>query len=226
MADFDKSQQTGRWGVHDQFTFQRMYDECDTSAKPFFKVLLTLSNHEPFDIPVKPKFGNSNVDEKVYSSAFYTDSCIGDFIQKAKAAPWWDNTLIIMLADHGTKFPGNSVVYYPEKYRIPMIWTGGAIKSDTVISNYLSQSDLAKTLLAQLGINTSAYPLSRDIFNSKHQFAFYEFNNGFGMMSDSARFVYDNDLRQIILRQGTVSDDFVRSGRIIQQEVYDVFLRN
>ena len=226
MADFDKSIQTGRWGVHDQYTFQLLYDECKVSDTPFFKVLLTLSSHEPFDTPVKPKFGNKTIDEKISSSAFYTDSCLGDFIQKAKTAPWWDNTVIILLADHGTKFPGNSIVYYPEKYKIPMIWTGGAIKSDTLIRGYLSQSDLAKTLLNQLDINTSAYPLSRDIFNSQMQFAFYEFNNGFGMMSDSGSFVYDNDLNQIILNHGIVSDDFIRSGRIIQQEVYDVFLRN
>ena len=119
-SDFPRSQQTGRWGVHDPYTFQRLYDECNSSDGPFFKVLLTLSNHEPFDIPVMPRFGNRTLDDRVSSSAYYTDSCIGDFIRKAKLTDWWNNTLIIMLADHGTKFPGSTVVYYPEKYRIPV----------------------------------------------------------------------------------------------------------
>ncbi|HJZ40114.1 MAG TPA: LTA synthase family protein [Bacteroidales bacterium] len=226
VDDYEKSQQTGRWGVHDQITFQRLYDDCNTSQQPFFKTLLSLSNHEPFDIPGEPKFGNSTIDTRVSSSAFYTDSCIGDFIRKAKLTAWWKNTLIIMLADHGTKFPGNTVVYYPEKYRIPMIWTGGAIRSDTVISTYLSQSDLAKTLLHQLNLNASAYPLSKDIFGATHNFAFYEFNNGFGMMSDSGSYVFDNDLNRIILNQGTVSEYFLQAGKAIQQEVYNVFLGN
>jgi phosphoglycerol transferase MdoB-like AlkP superfamily enzyme len=226
VSDYYKSQQTGRWGVPDHITFQRLYEDCDTSGKPFFKVFLSISNHEPFDIPVEPKFGNKTLDDRVSSSAYYTDSCIGDFIQKAKLAKWWKNTLIIMLADHGTKFPGNSTVYYPEKYKIPMIWTGGAIKSDTVISAFLSQSDLAKTLLNQMNIDASAYTLSKDVFKSKYNFAFYEFNNGFGMMSDSGNYVYDNDLERIILNNGTVSDAFIQAGKAIQQEVYDVFLRN
>jgi phosphoglycerol transferase MdoB-like AlkP superfamily enzyme len=226
VSDYPKSLHTGRWGVHDQYTFQRLYEDCSSSDKPFFKVFLSLSNHEPFDIPVKPKFGNKTIDEKVSSSAYYTDSCIGDFIQKAKLADWWKNTLIIMLADHGTKFPGNTTVYYPQKYKIPMIWTGGAIKSDTLITAILSQSDLVKTLLSQMNIDASAYTFSKNIFKSKLNFAFYEYNNGFGMISDSGNYVYDNDLEKIILTNGSVSDYFIQSGKAIQQKVYDMFLRN
>lgn len=226
VSDFDKSQQTGRWGVHDQYTFQRVYDDCNVSGKPFFKVLMTLSSHEPFDIPVKQKFGNKTLDDRVSSSAYYTDSCIGDFIQKAKLTNWWNNTLIIMLADHGTKFPGGTIVYYPEKYRIPMIWTGGAIKSDTLVSTYFSQSDLARTLLDQLGLDASAYPLSKDIFRARHDFAFYEYNNGFGMMTDTARYVFDNDLKKVILNEGEIPDFLLKGGKAMQQIVYDVFLKN
>ena len=226
VSDFSKSEQSGRWGVPDHITFQRLFNDCNAARGPFFKVLMTLSNHEPFDIPVTPKFGNKTLDERVSSSAYYTDSCIGDFIQKAKLTPWWNNTLIIMLADHGTKFPGSTIVYYPEKYRIPMIWTGGAIRSDTVISRYFSQSDLARTLLNQLNLDASKYTLSKDIFRARHSFAFYEFNNGFGMMSDTARYVFDNDLHRVILNQGQVSDFFLEGGKAIQQEVYEVFLKN
>jgi phosphoglycerol transferase MdoB-like AlkP superfamily enzyme len=226
VSDYNKSQKTSRWGIPDHITFQRLYEDCNTSTKPFFTVFLSLSNHEPFDIPVAPEFGNKTIDDRVKSSAYYTDSCIGDFIQKAKLTNWWNNTLIIMLADHGTKFPGGTVVYYPVKFKIPMIWTGGAIKSDTLISTYSSQSDLAKTLLDQLNIDASDYSLSKDIFNAKHNFAFYEYNNGFGMMSDSGYYVYDNDLKKIILTNGTVSDYFIQSGKAMQQKVYDVFLRN
>lgn len=226
LSDFGKSLHTARWGVHDEYTFRRLLDECKNSGQPFFKVYLSLSNHEPFDIPGTPKFGNNTIDEKISNSAFYTDSCFGDFIQKARTEAWWDNTLIIVLADHGTRFPGNSIVYHPEKYRIPMIWTGGAIRKDTVITNYFSQSDLARTLLGQLNIDASDFQLSRDIFRSKKHFAFYEYNNGIGMVSDSCTFVYDNDLDRIVLQEGVVTDEFLRSGRVIQQKVYDVFLRN
>jgi phosphoglycerol transferase MdoB-like AlkP superfamily enzyme len=225
-SDFPKPLNSSRWGVPDQYTFQRLFDDCNASEKPFFKTFLTLSNHEPFDIPTPPKFGTKNTDLKVSSSAFYTDSCIGDFIQKARMTAWWDSTLIIMLADHGTVFPGNSIVYYPEKYKIPMIWAGGAIRKDTTISTYMSQSDLAKTLFNQMNIDASDYPFSKDIFSAKHHFCFYEYKNGFGMISDSGNYVFDNDLKKIILSGGTVSPEFIQAGKAIQQEVYEVFLRN
>ncbi len=226
VTGFDKSLRTGRWGVHDQHTFNRLVEECNQETEPFFKVLLTLSHHEPFDVPIPPKFGRNTIDAKVSSSAYYVDSCLGDFIQKAKQSAWWNNTLIIFQADHGTKFPGNSIVYYPEKYRIPMLWTGGAIKQDTVISTYMAQADLASTLLDQLHLPSPQYPLSRNIFRSARQFAFYEFNNGFGFMSDSVKFVFDNDLGKIILNQGAVTDQLIQTGKAIQQEAYEIFLKN
>lgn len=226
VTDFDKSFRTGRWGVHDQHTFNRLIEECDQENGPFFKVLLTLSHHEPFDVPITPKFGRNSIDAKVSSSAYYVDSCLGDFIQKAKKSSWWNNTLIIFQADHGTKFPGNTVVFNPEKYRIPMVWTGGAIKKDTVITTYMAQADLANSLLNQLRIPSTQYPLSRNIFRSSQQFAFYEFNNGFGLMSDSVKLVYDNDLGKVILNHGTVTNQLIQTGKAIQQEAYEIFLKN
>jgi phosphoglycerol transferase MdoB-like AlkP superfamily enzyme len=224
--DFVTKESKGRWGMPDHVTFQQLFEECDSSRSPFFKVLLTLSNHEPFDIPVKPKFGSETVDDKVCSSAYYADSCIGDFVRKAKQSAWWKNTLIIMVADHGTRFPGNTVLYNPKKYRIPMLWLGGAIKSDTVVTEYCIQSDLARTLLNQLNIDPKDYPLSNDVFGAQQHFAFYEFGSGFGMVSDSGRYVFDNELLKIIEQEGTVSDFFIKAGKALQQEVYHVYLKN
>jgi len=130
------------------------------------------------------------------------------------------------MADHGVTFPGNTVVYHPDKYRIPMLWLGGAVKTDTIISTYCSQSDLSKTLLNQLGINASDYYLSKDIFGTAYNFAFYEFNNGFGMMSDSGKFVFDNDLMKVILEEGKISGFFLEAGKAVQQEVYNIYLKH
>ena len=105
-----------------------------------------------------------------------------------------------------------------------MLWTGGAIKKDTVISNYCSQSDLAKTLLKQLGLPTAEFPLSKDILTAEMNFSFYEFNNGFGMIADSGNYVFDNDLMKVVLRQGEVSDFMLDAGKAMQQKIYDVYL--
>ena len=62
------------------------------------------------------------------NSAYYTDKCLGAFIAKLKRLPSWDNTLVILLADHGVRYVGNYVPSNPDKYKTPMLWLGGCLK--------------------------------------------------------------------------------------------------
>jgi phosphoglycerol transferase MdoB-like AlkP superfamily enzyme len=226
VSSFNRKLRTARWGVHDEHTFERLLQDCSATSGPYFKVLLTLSNHEPFDIPINKKYRGSSVDSRLCSAAWYTDSCFNSFISKAKQASWWNNTLIIVMADHGTIYPRNTISYYPEKYNIPMLWLGGVICTDTIVSDYCMQSDLAATLLQQLQLSSSDYPFSKDIFHARYPFAFYESGNRFGIANDSGLCVYDYDLNQILLKRGRVSDFMLMSGKAMQQEVYEYFLRH
>jgi len=113
---------------------------------------------------------------------------------KLKKLNWWNNTLVVIVADHGCRHPGNSKNYEEDKFRSPMLWIGGAIKEKSQkIDVYCSQNDIAKTILNQLeGINSSDYTFSIDIFtNSENHFGFYTFNNGFGFFSKGTSLVYD-----------------------------------
>ena len=75
-----------------------------------------------------------------------------------------------------------------------------------------------------MDIQSDAFPFSKDVFSDKPGFSFYEFNNGFGMISDSGNYVFDNDILKIVRQEGSVSDYFVNRGKAIQQRVYDVYL--
>ena len=55
------------------------------------KMFLTLSSHEPFDVPM------NRLEDKYLNSIAYTDSCVGDFVEKLKRLPVWDNTLIVFI---------------------------------------------------------------------------------------------------------------------------------
>ncbi|MBK7028574.1 MAG: sulfatase-like hydrolase/transferase [Bacteroidales bacterium] len=65
--------------------------------------MLTLTSHEPFDIPVEPLMKGTDMESKFLSSLHYTDMAIGNFIREAKQRTWWNNTLVVIIADHGTK---------------------------------------------------------------------------------------------------------------------------
>ena len=220
-SDFGKSEILSKWGVPDQIIFNRLYNDIKKEKGPFFKVFFTLSNHEPFDIPVPAVIEGKDTESKMYNSTLYTDSCIGDFVRKLKQTEFWNKTLIVFLADHGHILPGMTPVYGFRKYHIPMLWLGGVIKRDTIINKYGSQTDLARTLLNQLGVDADEFSYSKDLLSeSSYSFAFYDYNNGFGFLTDSVRYIYDNDSRKVILKEGYLDDVSLNQGRALQQLFY------
>ena len=224
--DFPASQRTSKWGVPDHIVFNRFLEECKSDTGSWLKVMLSLSNHEPFEIPVEPKFGDHTLTEKFHSSAFYTDSCLGDFVRRYKETGLWDNTLIIMVADHGTRVPDYSQVYEPRKFHIPILWTGGALTKDTVVTKLGSQADLAITLLHQLNIPTGEYILGKDLLSpAAKSFVFYSYKNGIAMLTDSSGFGFDFNAKQFSFSYGKTNTAQVEYAKTLQQYVFENYLR-
>jgi len=219
LSDFPSELNTQKWGVPDEFLFDKMISEIDTITKPFFISCFTLSSHEPYDIPDARMFPAISRDEMSKNAFHYTDSCLGSFIDKARSSHWWDNTLIIIVADHGSRYPGNTPSHLPAKYNIPMIWTGGALeKADTTIYTYGSQTDIPRTLLNQFDFPAENYKFSKDILGEMSMsFAIYFFNNGFGYVSDSAYSVFDNTIMKTIDGSGNVSEKELESAKAYLQ---------
>ncbi len=191
--DFDESEKNSKWGAHDHILFNRLLKDIDTQKAPFFTTLFTLSSHEPFEVPGKTAIPGKDTEHRFLNSLHYTDRSLGNFIQQAKTKPWWDNTLIIILADHGHTLPKNNGGRSAE-FRIPMLWLGGVVKPKGIrIDTLGSQTDVAATLLAQLGYDFSGFVWSNDLLRKgRIPYAFYSFNNGFGWVRPEGTFVYDN----------------------------------
>jgi phosphoglycerol transferase MdoB-like AlkP superfamily enzyme len=209
-SDFPVKERLTKWGVPDRPLFDRVYRDVTGGIKaadtegtvsrvlpaPFLKVVLTLSSHEPFDVPV------DTYEEPFLNAVNYTDKCIGDFVSGLRKTDLWDNTLIIFLADHAMQsYPPGTDNYKEVRYKIPMVWIGGAVRQPCVIPDYGSQNDLAATLLSQLNIDYSDFKFSKDMLNPLgRKFSFYSYVNGFCMRDSTNIFLYDND-RQTMLEQ-------------------------
>jgi len=212
VDDFPSEQKIQKWGVSDEFLFKRMIHDMNETPGSFFYSCFTLSSHEPFDVPMDPVFGTSSRDEQSRNGFYYTDQCIKNFLEEAKKQSWYENTLIIFVADHGSRSPGNTSNHVKEKFKIPMIWTGGAVLKDTVISKTGSQVDIPATLLSQCKLKDKEFKYSKDLLDpGGPSFAFYAFNNGFGFVTDSSFLVYDNDFEKIMINEEKTqkaSEDF------------------
>ena len=151
---------THNWGVTDRITFNRLYDMVTSypTDQPWHTAFLTLASHEPWGVPY-----DRIKDNKFYNAMAYLDDCIGKFIEKFSQTPQWDNTLIVILPDHGIAPPDYLTDDNPRKSHIPMIWTGGAVKQHKSIDVICNQTDLAATLLGQMGLPHDDFRFSRDV---------------------------------------------------------------
>jgi phosphoglycerol transferase MdoB-like AlkP superfamily enzyme len=217
--DFDLSLNVSKWGVHDEFVFTRLLAETDSAQAPFFKTMLSLSSHEPFDVP--SGLPEKKDDESLFlNSCSYTDKSLGDFIQQAKQKSWWANTLVIITADHGHRLPGKSAVHEKEKFKIPMLWIGGAVDSIQRIHKIGNQTDIANTLLSQLGMQASEFLFSKNLLSTETQsFSVYSFNNGFGYLAPGVDYVYDFDLKNYI-SQSLIAEQNSREGMSYMQQLF------
>ena len=182
-----------KWGVHDGYMLDRLYEDLRIAQVPFMYMAFTMSSHEPFIVPMETKIPGDDNGSKLKNAIAYTDQCLGEFFEKCKKSGLWDNTLFVLVADHGTRHVGNLQPHLPEAYRIPMIFTGGALSvRDSVVNTLGSQTDMVATLFAQLGMDASAFHYSKNLLNpAAVPFAFYAFTNAAAVVTDNGAYIYD-----------------------------------
>ncbi|OAV65088.1 Lipoteichoic acid synthase 1 [Bacteroidales bacterium Barb4] len=220
--DFSLSDRLSKWGANDDVTFTRLYQSFKEKKDtvPRFCTFLTLSSHEPFEVPYR------RLEHPYLNSVAFTDSCLGSFIGKMKELPVWDNLLIVLISDHGFRYPESLQEYEAERYRIPMLWLGGAIKEPKVTDTFANQTDLAVTLLHQTGIPCGEFAFGKDIFDPAcPHYAFYTYNNGFGFIDSTGISVYDNEGEKVLTETAEAAGESsllrVQKGKALLQTLYD-----
>ena len=217
--DFSLAEQTSNvWGVNDDITFEYLYQQlCNRQEGPWFTTFLTLSSHEPFEVPY------NRLQEKTPNAFAYTDDCLGKFIDKLKRTPVWENLLIVCLPDHGSIYPRGSSDWGGKYSHIPMLWIGGAVKQPMKIDKIMNQTDMAATLLGQMGLDHSMFTFSRNVLGSSYTypFAFYCYNNGFSFRDSTGVSAFDNNIMQTTYNDPIPNEKRVERGKSILQTVYD-----
>lgn len=219
-TDFSLAEQTSNaWGVNDDITFEYLYNQLRNRKKegPWHTAFLTLSSHEPFEVPYH------RLEDKIPNAFAYTDECLGKFIDRLKQTPAWKDLLVICLPDHGFYYPREGSNAMPRFYHIPLLWLGGAVKQPMQVDKIMNQTDLAATLLGQLGLEHTAFTFSRNVLGSdyKYPFAFYSFNNGFSFRDSTGVTVFDNNSGSILFDEPEADESRLDKGKAILQTVYD-----
>ncbi len=232
-SSFKEKEMNSKWGAYDGVLLNRQLEELNKGKQPFFSATLTLTNHEPFEVPGTPKFGALSNSDSFKSTAFYTDSCINDFLQRAKKQEWYKNTLFIFIADHGHILPNlTNEVYMPQRYHIPMLFYGEVIKPEyrgKIHDKIGSQVDLAATLMAQLDMDAKQFTWSKNLLNPYTQaFAFFSWDNGLGFITETQAVAFENTGRRILYqtdpKNTKATEETLKKGKAYLQKVYQEFI--
>ncbi len=168
-TDMDKAQFANIWGVSDEDLFRNavgVFDEQHARGEKIFSVVMTTSNHKPFTFPP----GVKDVPEKGggrEAGIRYADYAIGKFFEMARTRPWFDNTLFVIVADHGARVYGREDIPI-RTYEIPfVIYSPGHVKPGRV-DTLTSQIDVAPTVLGMLNFNYDSTFFGIDVLRDSH----------------------------------------------------------
>ena len=220
-SDFSLSEQNSNvWGVNDDITSEWLLSQLKERTEteiPWFTTYLTLSSHEPFEVPY------NRLEEKIPNAFAYTDECLGKLIEGLKQSPVWENLLIVCLPDHGFCYPQGTTDRGGEFSHIPMLWLGGAVKQPMKIDKIMNQTDMAATLLGQLGLDYSMFPFSRNVLSESYvyPFAFYSSGSVFAFRDSTGVSAYDIKADCISYEEPSASEERLNRGKAILQSAYD-----
>ena len=151
------------WGPSDEDLYAHAVEILDKARKPFFAEIMSLSNHHPFTWPYP---SNQFLPEHPYvgeyanylKGVFYTDYAVGKLLEMLESKPWFQNTILVVLGDHGIwLFPRQPELTLAQKqdiyFRLScIIHTPSGIVQPGMNKTPASQVDLAPTILDILGL--------------------------------------------------------------------------
>ena len=145
------------WGVSDQDMFNQALRELNRmdSETPFYAILQTLSNHLPYTLPeplpVSPvtHFGESN---EHLTTMRYADWALGRFFDEAKKQDWYQDTLFMLVGDHGFRPKQQLGEINLLRYYVPMLLLAPGIQDTYGKRNHkvATQVDIIPTALSLL----------------------------------------------------------------------------
>jgi len=158
----------GNWGVPDEMVFHKAHETfMSMGDKPFFAAILTVSNHQPYRIPPgRPVmlFADDSKEHRMLNAYRYADWALGEFFREAAKAPYFNNTVFVVVADHGhAEYLDFARAIDVPGYRVPCVFYAPGIIPPRRVTTVASQTDIAPTLLGMLGGRYEHSFLGRDI---------------------------------------------------------------
>ncbi len=113
------------WGASDEDLFHWAINKATKTHnqnQPFYQLIMTLSNHQPYLYPKYPEEEGYTLEELSTNigAVKYADYALKQFFREAEQQPWFKNTIFVINADHCASNPDGWSMPV-EKFQIPLI---------------------------------------------------------------------------------------------------------
>lgn len=152
--------QNGRyWYLSDKQIFEYALEKNRKCEMPFLSVILTMTMHQPYTEPKDSTFilNDYSLTEKYrnyLSTCHYTDKQIEDYFHKLKENGLYDNSIIIIVADHHAHPSLFDMNENEISTDIPLYIVNGNINNNSSWQGKCNQLDIYTTLLDIIGTRT------------------------------------------------------------------------
>ncbi|MBL7812501.1 MAG: sulfatase-like hydrolase/transferase [Bacteroidetes bacterium] len=221
-----------KWGMYDGTMFSSLSAILDTLQKPFFAGALTLSSHEPYDVPGPLQVQGSKPVHKFFNSIQYTDRELRRFFNSNQHKPWFSNTIFVLVADHGRDIGDPDMEYdHPGHFHIPIVVWGSPLLPQykgMAVNRVVSQTGIAPFLCAIAdSAAATRFSWSAGLLNPHVSSAIYFYTGGFGLVSDSTALVFHNEPAGVVFQRGNskIADKLLRAGQAAQFRLIADYLR-
>ena len=198
QRDLNAKALAGNWGVPDEVVFDRAHQEFEELGdQQFFGVILTVSNHEPYDIPAGrvPMLPADDERNRQLNAFRYADWAMGEFFRKARTSPYFGRTIFVLVADHGQGLNRRWALDVPG-YRVPCVIYAPGIIPPARVRTVASQTDIPPTLLALMGGQYEHCFLGRNILAVRP-------GDGFALLHEDEYLGWVRGRRALLLRPGS-----------------------
>lgn len=190
IANTGDEQGHPQFGTWDGNMLRFLSTKLHTMKEPFISFCFTSTTHSPFYLPSKKwaKYPHTDNGEEGYLNTLsYADAKIGEFMERCKKEPWFDNTIFIFTADHVgfakldhmVDGKGKADTSLLPDFHIPLIIYAPKIFKPHEESFIASHDDIFPSIVDLLGWKSNFTTISQSLFdpNVKHRFAFVKRGN-------------------------------------------------
>ena len=155
------------WGYPDAEIYRKTLSELKYTKQPRLDIIMTLTNHEPFDFPSKKEYltkveqmlNTKSTSEKdklkdykdIFACLLYTDNSIQNFMEAYSKRADYNNTIFIITGDH-------RLIPVPQKdnlsrFHVPLYIYSPMLKKTAIFKSISAHSDVTPSLVSFLTNN-------------------------------------------------------------------------